>query len=130
LKVIFCLGETLLQRNLLMTKCIVKKQLICGLKDIKDMENITIAYEPVWAIGTGRNATAEQAEEVHKFIRRLLERRYSKSTRIIYGGSVTPENAFNILKMPDVDGCLPGGASLDPQKFSKIIEIANAIKVQ
>jgi triosephosphate isomerase (TIM) len=129
LKVIFCLGETLLQRNLLMTKCIVKKQLMCGLKDIKDIENIIIAYEPVWAIGTGRNATAEQAEAVHKYIKKLLEKKVSRPTRIIYGGSVTPENATDILKMPDVDGCLPGGASLDPLKFAKIIEIANEIKV-
>jgi triosephosphate isomerase (TIM) len=125
LKVVFCLGETLLQRSLFMTKCVVKKQLMNGLKDIKDIENIIIAYEPVWAIGTGRNATAEQAEEVHKFIKKLLEKKYSKSTRVIYGGSVTPENALNILKMPNVDGCLPGGASLDPVKFAKIIQIAN-----
>jgi triosephosphate isomerase len=125
LKIVFCLGETLAQRNLFMTKCIVKKQLLNGLRDIKDIDNITIAYEPVWAIGTGKNATSAQAEEVHKYIKALLQKKFSKSAKIIYGGSVTPENAADILKMPDVDGCLPGGSSLDPVKFAKLIELAN-----
>jgi triosephosphate isomerase (TIM) len=128
LKVIFCLGETLEERNKKMTEKVVENQLNVGLKDISAsyLKNIVIAYEPVWAIGTGKNATPEQAEEVHLFLRKLIQKSYGKKSaeeiRIIYGGSVNPENSKEILKMKNVDGCLPGGASLDPIKLETIIK--------
>jgi triosephosphate isomerase (EC 5.3.1.1) len=85
-------------------------------------------YEPVWAIGTGVNATPEQAEEVHTFLRNLLVSMYGKelaqSIPILYGGSVTPENIADLIKEPNVDGVLVGGASLDPEKFLKIVSVA------
>ena len=85
-----------------------------------------IAYEPVWAIGTGRTATPEQAQEVHSFIRRLLGERYDKDTaravRIQYGGSVKPDNIASLITMEDIDGALVGGASLDADKFSQIVK--------
>jgi len=126
LSVIFCLGETMEERKINMTKNVLERQLQDGLSAVKDIKRIVIAYEPVWAIGSGVNATPEQAESAHFFLRGLLSGMYGKKiaeeTRIIYGGSVSPENAPSILRMPDVDGCLPGGASLDPVKFSKIIK--------
>ncbi len=130
LKVIFCLGETIKERETKRTKEVIEKQFYLGLNGItpNQIKNIVIAYEPVWAIGTGKNATPLQAEEVHKFIRTSISKKFNKktseTTRIIYGGSVTPENAYSILKMPNVDGCLPGGSSLDPKKLAKIIKLA------
>ena len=86
---------------------------------------VTIAYEPVWAIGTGKTATSEQAQEVHQFLRSLLETAYgsefAQSIRILYGGSVKPGNISELMSMPDVDGGLVGGASLDAETFSKIV---------
>lgn len=117
LKPILCIGETLKQRGNNETMNIIKNQISCCLKNIKD--DIVIAYEPIWAIGTGKNATPEQAEEVHKFIRNLL----SKNTKIIYGGSMKPENAQELLSMPNINGGLVGGASLDPKSFSKICSV-------
>jgi triosephosphate isomerase len=128
LKVIFCLGENLEERNSGRTHDVVEIQFREGVSglSIEDMKNIVTAYEPVWAIGTGNTATPEQAEEVHTFLRQLIKDIYNEetaeNTRIIYGGSVTPENAPDILKMENIDGCLPGGASLDPSSLAKIIK--------
>ena len=120
LKVILCVGETLQQRNSNQTTKIIKNQLVRCLKNIKDMKNIVIAYEPIWAIGTGKNATPQQSEDVHKFIRNSLK---NKSIRIIYGGSMKPDNAKELLSMPNIDGGLVGGASLDPKSFTKICNV-------
>ncbi|PMP66717.1 MAG: triose-phosphate isomerase [Thermodesulfobacterium geofontis] len=126
---ILCIGETLEERNKGKTLEIVENQLIEGLKYIKDIkgDELVIAYEPVWAIGTGINATPEQAEEVQAFIREKLKDIYSeevsKQIRILYGGSVTPDNIQDLMKKPNIDGALVGGASLDPEKFFKICNV-------
>ena len=95
----------------------------------EEIQKVVIAYEPVWAIGTGETATAEQAQEVHAFIRNLIAAKYGKSIAdeisILYGGSVKPNNAKNIFSQPDVDGGLIGGAALNIEDFSKIIEAFN-----
>ncbi len=130
LKVIFCIGETLEEREKNITNDVVKKQVIEGLQDIteKDFANIIIAYEPVWAIGTGRNATPQQAQDVHFFIRKLIADKYSSSTAdnltIQYGGSVKPDNAKELLSQPDIDGALVGGACLKADSFIGIIQAA------
>ena len=127
LKVIFCIGETLQEREEGKTFSVVERQLKGGLKDLgeKETEHIVIAYEPVWAIGTGKTATPEQAEEVHQFIRQKLEKLYSKKIseeiRIQYGGSVTPENIKGLMAQENIDGALVGGASLKADSFSKIV---------
>jgi len=129
LKSILCVGESLEERQNKQTLNVIEKQIKECLKDRQKEErkNIVIAYEPVWAIGTGKTATATQAEEVHKFIRHLLSKIYnksiSKSTRIIYGGSVKPDNIKTLMKMNNIDGALVGGASLDPKSFSEICNI-------
>jgi triosephosphate isomerase (TIM) len=98
-----------------------------GLKNLsdKEMKNIVIAYEPVWAIGTGKTATPGQAEEVHRFIRGKIEKLYSREVseeiRIQYGGSVTPENIKGLMEQANIDGALVGGASLKAESFSKIV---------
>lgn len=125
LYVIFCCGETLSEREANKTMEVVRKQLVDGLKDIpKDRhERLIIAYEPVWAIGTGKTATKEQAQEVHAFIRNLCAQELSfngDDLVIQYGGSVTPANVDELLSMPDIDGALVGGASLKPQDFLKL----------
>lgn len=126
---ILCVGETLNERNEEKTFERVETQIkraLAGLQN-PDPEKIVIAYEPVWAIGTGINATPSQAEDVHVFIRKLLEDLYdkerAKKIRILYGGSVTPENVSELMKEPNIDGVLVGGASLDPEKFFKICSI-------
>ena len=123
---IFCVGEVLEQRDAGEEFSVVKRQVeagLCGLA-AKDVERIVIAYEPVWAIGTGRTATAEQAEEMCAFIRGEARSLYgaevADKVRIQYGGSVKPENAAEILSMPNIDGALVGGASLLPDKFIAI----------
>jgi len=127
LKVIFCIGETLREREEGKTFPVIERQIEGGLKGLgdKELRNITIAYEPIWAIGTGKTATPEQAEEVHRFIRGKLERLYSKAVseeiRIQYGGSVTPDNIKGLMNQPDIDGALVGGASLKAESFSKIV---------
>lgn len=127
LKPILCIGETLEQREDKETFDIIESQLKKGLKDITedDIEDIIIAYEPVWAIGTGKTATPEQAEEVHLYIREKLEEMYDNDTaekiRILYGGSVKPDNAKDLLEKENIDGALVGGASLDLKSFSGII---------
>lgn len=126
LKPILCVGETLGQKTSNQTTKIIKNQLLNCLNTIDGsaMKNIVIAYEPVWAIGTGKNATPEQAEEVHKFIRGLLSSMYnqrvSNNTRIIYGGSVKESNIKNLMKMKNINGALVGGASLDAKGFGRI----------
>ena len=126
LKPILCVGETLGQKTSNQTTKIIKNQLLNCLNTIDGsaMKNIVIAYEPVWAIGTGKNATPEQAEEVHKFIRGLLSSMYnqrvSNNTGIIYGGSVKESNIKNLMKMKNINGALVGGASLDAKGFGKI----------
>jgi triosephosphate isomerase len=127
---IFCIGETLQEREEGVTETIVKKQIVEGLKEIKieDLNKIIIAYEPVWAIGTGRNATPQQAQEVHFFIRNLISELYSNEVAqnliIQYGGSVKSDNAKDILSQPDVDGALVGGACLKADSFIDIIKSA------
>jgi len=127
LKVIFCIGETLQEREGEKTFSVIEKQIEGGLKGLghKEIRNMVIAYEPVWAIGTGKTATPEQAEEVHEFIRRKLEKFYSREVseeiRIQYGGSVTPENVRGLMDQPNIDGALVGGASLKADSFSKIV---------
>lgn len=127
---IFCVGETQDERDGGLAKKITERQLINGLVGVNadEVERITIAYEPVWAIGTGRNATPEQAEEMHKFLRGLIEQKYggdiSQKVRIQYGGSVTAENAESILKEDDIDGALVGGASLKVDSFVEILKVA------
>jgi len=130
LKVIFCIGETLDEREKNITNDVVKKQVMEGLLEIdeKAISNMIIAYEPVWAIGTGRNATPQQAQDVHKFIRKLIEDKYSSGIAddltIQYGGSVKPDNARELLSQPDIDGALVGGACLKAESFIDIIKAA------
>jgi triosephosphate isomerase len=130
LKPIFCVGETLEQREKGITKDIIKTQVTEGLKDISEGEikTLIIAYEPVWAIGTGKNATPGQAQEVHEFIRLLIKEKYSENIAeniiIQYGGSVKPENAKELLSQKDIDGALVGGASLKADSFLGIIVAA------
>jgi len=124
LKVIFCIGETLSERENNETEKILNSQLENGLKEIEIPESIVVAYEPVWAIGTGKVASDEQIKEAHLFVRKKLEEIFgekAQTIRILYGGSVSPENIDSIMAIENVDGVLVGGASLDPLKFSKII---------
>jgi triosephosphate isomerase len=124
---VFCVGETETEREANITFSVLDKQVTTGLQDIalEDLSKLVVAYEPVWAIGTGKTATTEQAQEVHKFIRSLLEKAhgsgFAESIRIVYGGSVKPDNVAELMSMPDVDGGLVGGASLDAVSFSKIV---------
>jgi len=122
LEVILCIGETLREREDGRTFDVLEKQLAGSLKDIS-LDGLTIAYEPVWAIGTGKTATAQQANEAHLYIREWLKRHGDSSDgiRILYGGSVTADNIVSLMKEPQVDGALVGGASLKPDTFAKII---------
>lgn len=128
LKVIFCCGEVLKEREDNMHFLIVKRQLEEGLFNltIEQMDKIIIAYEPVWAIGTGLTATPDQAQEMHKHIRELVKEKYgndcAKKLPILYGGSCKPSNAAEIFSKPDVDGGLIGGASLKKEDFTGIID--------
>jgi len=127
LKPIFCMGETLTEREEGKTFPVIQRQLEGGLKDLgeKEIKSIVVAYEPVWAIGTGKTATPQQGEEVHRFIREKIERIYSRQfaeeVRIQYGGSVTPENIKGLMGQTNIDGALVGGASLKSETFSKIV---------
>ncbi|MCP3141014.1 triose-phosphate isomerase [Pyxidicoccus xibeiensis] len=128
---IICVGETLAEREGNRTLEVVERQVRGALAgfDAKDVGSFVLAYEPVWAIGTGRNATSAQAQEVHAAIRGLLERLYDGETagrvRIQYGGSVKPDNAAELLGQPDVDGALVGGASLKAGDFAAIVKAAS-----
>lgn len=124
---IFCVGEKIEERKSEKTFEVIERQLYEGLKLIEpdDIEKVIFAYEPVWAIGTGVNATPKQAEEVHSWIKELLQKKHLKSgnknVKILYGGSVTAENASSLMKMNNIDGLLVGGASLNIESFEKII---------
>jgi triosephosphate isomerase len=133
LKPIFCIGETLAEREGGKLESVLRTQVTDGLKDVSDKELLecVIAYEPVWAIGTGVTATSEQAQEAHAFVRSLLAELYGAETaakiRIQYGGSVKPNNAAELMACPDIDGALIGGAALDPQSFLDIIRNGSVI---
>jgi len=130
LRPIVCVGETLEQRDKGNVEKILSIQLRGSLKDLneKELQETVLAYEPVWAIGTGRNATPEQAQEAHAFIRHTLREMSDEATadriRIQYGGSVKPENAQDLMIQADIDGALVGGASLDPRSFAQIVKAA------
>lgn len=125
---VMCVGESEKQREAGQTFSILDKQVKDGLKSFvaAELGSLVIAYEPVWAIGTGKTATATQAEEAHAFIRSLINGLFGAdlagSVRILYGGSVKPENASELMAMADIDGALVGGASLNPDAFSKIVK--------
>ncbi|MCF7729459.1 MAG: triose-phosphate isomerase [Chthoniobacterales bacterium] len=127
MKPILCVGETLEERRTGKEKQVIEQQLREGLQDLSldQIDNTMIAYEPVWAIGTGQTATVEQAQEAHFFIRSIITELSNISTsqkmRLHYGGSVTPHNAEELLSAPDIDGALVGSASLDPHSFAKIV---------
>lgn len=119
---ILCVGETQNERDQQKTAKVLEGQLTEGLKSISPQTPIVLAYEPVWAIGTGRNATPAQAQEVHAQLRAwLLSHSFSTETRILYGGSVKPDNAGALMAQPDIDGLLVGGASLEVDSFLKIV---------
>jgi triosephosphate isomerase len=132
LRPIVCVGETLDQRDNGEVEKILSMQLRGSLAGLtpKELQESVIAYEPVWAIGTGRNATPQQAQEAHAFIRHILREMTDEATadrvRIQYGGSVKPENARELMSQPDIDGALVGGASLDPRSFAQIVKAARA----
>lgn len=129
LEVILCIGESLNEREMGKTFDLLNRQLTGSLKDVH-LEGITIAYEPIWAIGTGKTATPEQANEAHAYIREWL-RNYgegSEGVRILYGGSVTPENIKSLMAEPEVNGALVGGASLKSESFAKIVTGARKVK--
>jgi triosephosphate isomerase (TIM) len=128
LKPVLCIGETKTQRDDKKTFSILDKQVSDGLKDLNsdELEGLVVAYEPVWAIGTGETASVSQVEKVHQNLRSLLEKLFSKEfsarIRLLYGGSVNPGNVKELMAIEDVDGALVGGASLDAEKFINIIK--------
>jgi len=128
LRPILCVGETLEQREKGHFEKVLSSQLRGSLAGVetKELQETVIAYEPVWAIGTGKTATAGQAQEAHAFIRQILREMSDEATaekiRIQYGGSVKPDNARTLLSQPDIDGALVGGASLDPRSFAQIVQ--------
>ena len=127
---IVCVGESLADRDQGKHQGVVERQLAVALRDVRDDQaaTLTLAYEPVWAIGTGRNATPAQAQEMHAFVRSWLGSKFpayvAQDTRIQYGGSVKPSNAAELLGQPDIDGALVGGASLDADHFVTIVRAA------
>jgi triosephosphate isomerase len=127
---IVCVGESLAERDRGHEKAVVEHQLDVALRDVRDdqVAALTLAYEPVWAIGTGRTATPAQAQEMHAFVRGWLRSKFpayvAEDTRIQYGGSVKPSNAAELLGQPDIDGALVGGASLDADDFVTIVRAA------
>ena len=124
---IVCVGESLAERESGSAENVVKSQLVNGMQGLTlaDTERIIIAYEPVWAIGTGKTATPEQAQEMHAFIRRTLSEAHGDSAangmRILYGGSVKPDNVATLMGQADIDGALVGGASLEAESFARIV---------
>jgi len=124
---VFCIGETLEQREAGQTLKVLGEQVKAGLAavDVTNGSRIVVAYEPVWAIGTGKTASESQAQEAHSFIRNLLENIYEKNIaaqiRILYGGSVKPENVDILMQQDDIDGALVGGAALKAEMFERII---------
>lgn len=134
LKPVFCVGESLIEREDEIYEGIIEKQLTEGLAGIESgkIAEVIIAYEPVWAIGTGLNATPEQAAQIHSFIRKIIQKLYNEKAAneilILYGGSVNENNSESILSAKGIDGALIGGASLKPDDFSKIVRTAAQIK--
>jgi len=130
LNTIVCIGEHLEERETGRTKEIIENQFNNTFQDLtnEEMSKVVIAYEPIWAIGTGKTATPEQAEEIHVFIRELLTKNYDKNTadivRIQYGGSIKPKNAEDIFKKDNIDGGLVGGASLQADSLYEVIKAA------
>ncbi len=129
LEPILCVGETESQRDADETEAVLSRQVEADLADVDpaDLARVVIAYEPVWAIGTGRTATPDQAQDASAFVRDLLrarDERAAEQVRILYGGSVKPGNAAELMAQADIDGALVGGASLDPGDFSAIVEAA------
>ena len=133
LKVILCVGELLSERESVRTETVLNTQMEGGLAGISEADagQVVIAYEPVWAIGTGVTATPEQAESAHEHLRTWLKNRYSdayaQAAQILYGGSVKPDNAETLMGQPNVDGALVGGASLKPELFVPIIDAARKL---
>ena len=134
LKPILCVGETLAEREAGATLAVVQRHVEGGLAGVKpeQITTVIIAYEPVWAIGTGKVATTAQAQEVHAFIRDLLTKLYgaplAQKVRILYGGSMKPSNAAELLAEKDIDGGLIGGASLEAKSFIELVKAADAVK--
>ena len=132
LRPIFCIGETLAEREAGQLESVLRTQITEGLKGLseKDVVETVVAYEPVWAIGTGVTATSQQAQDAHAFVRSVIAELYgpeiAAKVRIQYGGSVKPDNAAELMACPDIDGALIGGASLDPQSFLDIIRNGSA----
>ena len=130
LHVILCMGETLAERQRGLTERVFQRQVFAATSGLTDEQfgRLVIAYEPVWAIGTGQTATPEQAQDAHRFIRTkpslLFGDAIAQKVRILYGGSVKPDNAHDLLSQPDVDGALVGGASLKPESFLPIVSAA------
>ena len=130
LTMLLCIGETLEERESDQTLAVLERQIRAGLAEVSSalMNQVVIAYEPVWAIGTGRTASTEQAQEAHAFIRKLATDLYEKDIadglRILYGGSVKPANIDELMAQPDIDGTLVGGAALDADSFGRIINFA------
>lgn len=128
LKPVVCIGETLADRESGNTFAVLKVQVAQSLSGLTaaHVAQVVVAYEPVWAIGTGKTATAEQAEEAHQFIRNEIEKSFGKAVaeglRILYGGSVKPDNVDELMAQPDVDGALVGGASLKVESFARIVK--------
>ena len=130
LTMLLCIGETLEERESGQTLAVLERQIRAGLAEVSSalMNQVVIAYEPVWAIGTGRTASTEQAQAAHAFIRKLATDLYEKDIadglRILYGGSVKPANIDELMAQPDIDGALVGGAALDADSFGRIINFA------
>lgn len=130
IKTILCIGETLEERESDKTFAVLEEQVRKGLAGVtsEQMADIVIAYEPVWAIGTGKTASSEQAQDVHSFLRKLILEMYEKNVadalRILYGGSVKPANVDELMSQEDIDGALVGGAALDSESFGRIINFA------
>lgn len=135
IKVVLCIGETEEEHSLGKTQDVLKEQLQQGLKDVslEDAFKIIIAYEPVWAIGTGKSATANQAQEAHRFCRSVIAHEYNQAAAehipIIYGGSVTVNTIKELIQQPDIDGALVGGASLDVESFATIVNFSTEVNL-
>lgn len=120
LTIVFCIGETLAEREATITEDVLKTQTLPLLRGLPNT-NVILAYEPVWAIGTGKTATSNEIEHAHKFLKDLCQKELNATLPVLYGGSVTPENSKEILTLNCVDGALIGGASLKSDKFSSIV---------
>lgn len=125
---IICIGETMYERDNDLTKIVLREQILHSIPENATDNNIIIAYEPVWAIGSGQTPTAEQIEETHSYIQKIIRdelKQFENGVRLIYGGSTSGDNAKSLLHISGVDGLLVGKASLDPKQFWKMIESAN-----